>query len=548
MMVPFWFFAVVPAAGVPPANVLAKLDDDLSLEARQTMTLEEYQALKTALAQDVATRASRVTSKRKKRSAVEDETYEEAATLTELKSLKRKKRDLLEEGSYESMILPKEVIYGIFTAGGSLNAPEVCECPVQAPPVRARKEISLHVAWDEQLTNLTSPQFLAFKLMTEEKLDMIYDGTESSLSTVTEYILLDGYAGTNVVAIKLVQEDAIDADPVLDANGNVLPKADDLVTIITESTFPNVQNAPAPKKDLDAVIDSVTNTLGWTTQPAVDGDCKGNAVSVISPPSFLQASVTSADYVRNGLKISFTCKNAGEMMPAFFDTDSNFAMEVECEDGNFVKPPWPLECDAEVVCENVPAAPTEGVDIPLERLDDRQKFRVGEKAYFGCSNAEAVLNDNSGMSVFELECKAGGVWADDWGTCYLEPTCTGLPTPPDTSDMVKATKGDSVKLGERAVYECKGRSEFFETDTGPEIYALCDGPVNQATQKGVIGSIGSWPSCTQLDCVCLGDGLDYNQSVAALQTACSSDNTYDIFDDHTQPGKSFIVPKRFNCG
>lgn len=98
------------------------------------------------------------------------------------------------------------------------------------------------------------------------------------------------------------------------------------------------------------------------------------------------------------------------------------------------------------------------------RADDRTKFRIDEYVYFRCSDTEAVLNDGSGMNVYELQCESSG-FNPSWPTCYIEPTCDNLPVPSDASKMRKATVGNKVKLGEKAVYECIDRADFYETSS-----------------------------------------------------------------------------------
>lgn len=177
--------------------------------------------------------------------------------------------------------------------------------------------------------------------------------------------------------------------------------------------------------------------------------------------------MASGDKIKQGQRIAFTCADESKMLPFPFDEDSNFEFEVVCAvDGGvtkFIRPDWPLSCEDQLVCEEVPDPPA-GAAIPLLRADDRAKFRVGEHAYFACSNPEAVLDDDSGMNVFELECGASGDFpTDQWPTCVLEPTCNSLPTPPASSGIIKATEGDKVKVGEEVVYTCERWAEYFET-------------------------------------------------------------------------------------
>ena len=168
--------------------------------------------------------------------------------------------------------------------------------------------------------------------------------------------------------------------------------------------------------------------------------------------------MTATDRILSGQQMSYTCAAAGTMLPETSDPDSNFAMEVECVAGSFPRPSWPENCITEDVCTVVPTPPSS-----LVRKDERAKFRAGESAYFVCADAEAVLDDESGMRLFELKCASGSFPNDQWPTCIVEPTCSDLPVPTEASGMVKATVGDKVKMGENVVYECARRDIYFET-------------------------------------------------------------------------------------
>ncbi len=188
----------------------------------------------------------------------------------------------------------------------------------------------------------------------------------------------------------------------------------------------------------------------------------------------------------------------------------------------------------------------------------RTKFRVGEYAYFKCSNPVAVIGA-SGMNVLELECGAGGNWPTNaWGTCVLEPTCNNLPVPSSGSGLRKALHlGDTVKLGEMVVYECERRAEFWEMPQpqvrlyiifttvmsrwyqmnfdiyvrkGAELKSLGGNPVSN--NVGTVASIGSWPTCAQLPCVCLGQsqGLTVEESKNVLETSCKSEGNYQLME------------------
>ena len=154
--------------------------------------------------------------------------------------------------------------------------------------------------------------------------------------------------------------------------------------------------------------------------------------------------------------------------------------------GRFVRPNWPTSCLPESTCTVVPSPPSADAlpsgSVALQRADDRTAFRDGESAYFTCVDLEGVIDDDSGSSVYAVVCSAeagagagGGAFVEPptWPACVVEPTCGGLPVPDAGSGLVKATKGDKVKLGERAVYECEKRAEFYETEQVKKTNCWC---------------------------------------------------------------------------
>jgi hypothetical protein len=89
---------------------------------------------------------------------------------------------------------------------------------------------------------------------------------------------------------------------------------------------------------------------------------------------------------------------------------------------------------------------------------------MNEKAYYACTNPVAVLDDMSGLNVFELNCEAHETWATTWPACYVEPTCASIPEPDAASGLRRVTPGDFVKLGEPVVYECVNKSNYQEME------------------------------------------------------------------------------------
>ena len=93
-----------------------------------------------------------------------------------------------------------------------------------------------------------------------------------------------------------------------------------------------------------------------------------------------------------------------------------------------MRPVWPIDCDPAEFCrtEDIPVPPA---DNKLVRMDNKTRFRVDEFAYFGCTEPEAVLENDADLNVFELVCKTGGVWDTSFDKCIVEPVCDDIPDP-----------------------------------------------------------------------------------------------------------------------
>ncbi len=170
----------------------------------------------------------------------------------------------------------------------------------------------------------------------------------------------------------------------------------------------------------------------------------------------------------SGTYIKYTCVDTNRLLPSDNDPDSNFAIDILCNKGTLVRPTWPAQCLPAAWCTNPPAAPS-----GFTRADNRTKFRVNEKAYYSCTADEAVLDDKTGMNVFELNCDAHETWATTWPSCIVEPKCTSLQVPDQTATgLIKLTTPTEIKWGEKVVYECVNASNYQEMPTVSSLLKL----------------------------------------------------------------------------
>lgn len=153
-----------------------------------------------------------------------------------------------------------------------------------------------------------------------------------------------------------------------------------------------------------------------------------------------------------------------------WDPESDGMINVTCSDGAFERPkagdPPPCVPSSNIECNSRPEPPEVA---GLEYQNIKAKYRPGENAYYVCKNNESIIQPN-GTTMFPIPCQEGVYNFDadlaagnGWPSCTVEPKCVDLPEPPEASLMIKATDGDSVRLGDHAVYECAKKHLFWET-------------------------------------------------------------------------------------
>ena len=105
---------------------------------------------------------------------------------------------------------------------------------------------------------------------------------------------------------------------------------------------------------------------------------------------------------------------------------------------------------------------------------------------------------------------------------------------------------EGVRAGEYIRYQCIDKALFHETPNGPYFEIFCDPPHNP-TSDSHLELNGTWPICTPLECVCLGDPeLTVSQALNITDKSCPSDETVKRLVDVSN--KTYTIPLRSNCG
>ena len=134
---------------MPPAHILAEQWPELDLETRQTLSLNAYVDLKTALRAGVQARKDNLANQSRRR---------------------RKRADASEyDAEFDAMMVVPDTVFGIQTNDGKLEGAESCVCTNLAPTAKVRKTMTDIVAWDPTMSDLTSEKFKAAKLVIEKK-------------------------------------------------------------------------------------------------------------------------------------------------------------------------------------------------------------------------------------------------------------------------------------------------------------------------------------------------------------------------------------------
>ena len=77
--------------------------------------------------------------------------------------------------------------------------------------------------------------------------------------------------------------------------------------------------------------------------------CSYEDLASINPPDFLIPDIGPGEVAPSSQFLSYTCTEADTMLPSVSDPDSNFAIEVECVNGELQAPYWPELCEPEAV-------------------------------------------------------------------------------------------------------------------------------------------------------------------------------------------------------
>ena len=142
-----------------------------------------------------------------------------------------------------------------------------------------------------------------------------------------------------------------------------------------------------------------------------------------------------------------------------------------------------------------------------QEIDNSGSINGGESVFYKCKEANNLLNDNSGLAVFEAHCNISDpdnpTLPDtaSWPICEYQPLCTVIPEPDslskasglelDSSEADPALQLTALMSGEFVVYNCTNEYQPV-TETGSFFSLECiNGEFHAPPDE-------KWPICREL--------------------------------------------------
>eukprot|EP00095_Tigriopus_kingsejongensis_P004369 maker-scaffold57_size444674-snap-gene-2.14 protein:Tk04369 transcript:maker-scaffold57_size444674-snap-gene-2.14-mRNA-1 annotation:"helicase conserved c-terminal domain containing protein" len=312
---------------------------------------------------------------------------------------------------------------GVQPVAGSLTRAVMCSCPAKT---KIMKDITFkNVEADPKLEDTTSAEFAAFKEVQEAKLneEMIKDPKLKS----------EGFAGINILSVTLGSSGSssrkkratgdVDANTQSQCTGDCDPNDVDQAVDDTDGV-----SSTSPATDQTAP----QSTIFLAANPC----SKANLAAMAPPPpAYLINDLLATATVESSFFMHLTCSRSdpgGEYRqyqePAGSGDDGpDNKLGVLCNDGAFAETVWPDESLCQVVqtCSSIPNPPNSTLLLPLEATE----IPSGASAFFSCADPEAILDDGSGLSMFEVKCQGTQlVYTDGTGSVVNFDPATNFPT------------------------------------------------------------------------------------------------------------------------
>ena len=408
------------------------------------------------------------------------------------------------------MVQPVNKAYGIKKGENTSLLSDAVLCDTCAKPeMKARKFLNLRTSWDSDLADVTTSAFKTFKNETEVIIDKIFED-----ALIAEYIEISGsnkkfdhssgYYGTSVLS-------AFETGPEKGAGRKKRAIAMENKIGVEIEVAMKLELGDKPMEALEKIFSSQLypdNALHSTT-PFTGSTC--DVTKFVYDTTKLDfMSAAHENTVDVGMKLYLECKDQYVMnRNSTYDPEDD-GLDVICNNNGTEQWQGPTGvsltdftgCIPTPMCGTPPAHhPEQPTMLLLDYVPVNKKgsFPVGESVFYGCNTTlDEMLDDNSGMAVFELACTQtegqdpSYLSTDNWPQCAAKPRCREIPNPDSAAKLTGLELDPDTKAillpGEFAIYNCTD-SDNPVTDTGAFFSVEC---IN-----GLLAtpSTGNWPHC-----------------------------------------------------
>ena len=376
------------------------------------------------------------------------------------------------------------------------------------PEMKARKFLNLRAAWDSDLADVTTDAFKQFKNETEAIIDKIFEDAllaeNIEVSGRTKnFDHSAGYYGTTVLS-------AYETGGGKGAGRRKRAIVMDGKTGVEIEVAMKLELGDKPLETLDNIFSSQVypdNQLHSTSSFNLS-TCDVSTLNY-DQTKLDYSDAAHAQHIDVGMKLFLECKDQFVMnRNSTYDPEDD-GLDVICGNGGVWQGPPGVSlsdftgCIPTAMCT---APPPSHPDQPTMLLLDyvavntKGSFPVGESVYYGCNETlDEMLDDDSGMAVFDLKCTQDDPSKDPsyletakWPKCVAKPRCREIPNPDSAAKLTGLELDPDTKAillpGEFAIYNCTD-SDNPVTDTGPFFSVECiNGELATPTT-------GNWPQC-----------------------------------------------------
>ena len=412
-----------------------------------------------------------------------------------------------------TMVQPSDKTFGIHKGENSslLEDAVLCDTCAKAEE-RARKFVNLNSKWEADLADITTDAFKDFKAETELIIDTIFEDallaeTIPVPGRTKNFDHSAGYYGSTVLSAYATGQ------------GLGAGRRRKRAMVLSDKIGVEVEVAmklPIGMETLDNIFNSqvypgtITSTYSLHSVGSFHpSTCKVSDLTYDSHKLDFLNDISSTDVVAVGMKLFLECKDQFALnRNATYDPEDD-GFDVMCGNKGEWEGPVGVNfetdfsgCNPIAMCSKPPESHPDQATmalLPYIPINKKGSFPVGESVYYHCTGTDELLADNSGMAVYQLECKQDDpdkppefTSPTKWPKCEAKLRCRDVPNADSAAKLtgleLDPTTPAILLPGEFAIYNCTD-SENPVCATGSFFSIEC---IN-----GVISApgTGEWPQC-----------------------------------------------------